>query len=150
MSSETDQALIRLKEKWPNMDHPILISLASRLEDGQWVTKHGTVEKFLIDRGRPFVGIARPSGYRGGSASAFENAYASAIGASDCRGVYVEGLTLHHREQKLRHHAWLTTDGVHAIERTWTTEATEFHYFGIIIPSLVFMHAIGHGIFAVS
>lgn len=54
------------------------------------------------------------------------------MAALDSRATYVEGLAT--GPAGLIHHAWLTTDAVHAIDSTWPNPDSA-SYFGIIFPS---------------
>ena len=65
---------------------------------------------------RPFEPIARPKGYR--KKKDKECFYNAAMFAIDKRGRYVEGYG-QSVGGLMVHHAWITLDGVHAIEVTW-------------------------------
>jgi hypothetical protein len=82
----------------------------------------------LIERGKVFTPIKRPKGYRKRrDRECFMNA---ALLAIDRRGIYVEGLACSSLFPKLAaHHAWITLDGVHAIDPTWAEPGT--FYLGI-------------------
>jgi hypothetical protein len=82
----------------------------------------------LIERGKFFEPIKRPKGYRKRADKAcFTNA---ALLACDGRGTYVEGLACSSSSPGLAvHHAWITLDGVHAIETTWQEPGAS--YFGV-------------------
>jgi hypothetical protein len=58
----------------------------------------------------------------------------AAILAMGDRGTYVEGFALN--GLYLAHHAWITLDGVHAIDPTWRAAST-CCYFGIQFPTKV-------------
>jgi hypothetical protein len=87
-------------------------------------------KRILLEHGRPFAGIARPKGYRRQWAlkSCYRNAAELAIRG---RGTYVEGLaTLSHDSTLLLPHAWITVDGMDAIDQTWP-RGENYEYFGI-------------------
>jgi hypothetical protein len=82
--------------------------------------------KLLVgDAGREFIPATRPKGYRKGrDKHCFGNAGELALFG---RGRYVEGFAMDD-EAGWIHHAWLTLDGIHAIETTWSEPA--MFYFG--------------------
>jgi hypothetical protein len=107
--------------------------LAGVFELGGLVTSSGAVERLVIERGRPFVGI-KGHGLklqRDSSANAFLNASRSSLRG---KGVYVEGFALKPGKKEPIHHAWLAVDEMHAVEATWPEEANRCEYFGIVIP----------------
>jgi hypothetical protein len=85
-------------------------------------------ERAVISRGRPFIGIERPKGYRHQRAikQCFWNAADAAMRG---RGTYVEGFVVTPDDWWPFHHAWLTLDGQHAIDQT-LPDAPKCHYFG--------------------
>jgi hypothetical protein len=90
-----------------------------------------TVEEAVLKYGRGYIGIERPKGFRGQRArgQCFANAADTALRG---RGQYVEGYALN-RPDHLRmifHHAWITVDGVHAIDQT-LADAPAHDYFGV-------------------
>ncbi len=92
---------------------------------------HRTVEEAVLKYGRGYIGIERPKGFRHQRAreKCFMN---SADAALRGRGKYVEGYALN-RPDHLRmifHHAWITVDGIHAIDQT-LPDPTAHDYFGI-------------------
>jgi hypothetical protein len=87
-------------------------------------------ELAVISRGKPFIGIERPKGYRHQRAikQCFWNA---ADAAMEGRGTYVEGFVITPADSSWPiHHAWLTLDGQHAIDQTYPN-APKCYYFGI-------------------
>jgi hypothetical protein len=51
-------------------------------------------------------------------------------------GIYVEGFALGPDDRGMAiHHAWITLDGVHAIDVTWRRQASDCHYYGIAFPN---------------
>ena len=86
------------------------------------------VEKAVLAYGRPFIGIARPNGFR---LRAPKNCYmnAAVVAVDQGRGTYVEGLAI--GRGGLMPHAWLTLDGTNAVDITWREPAGECQYFGI-------------------
>jgi hypothetical protein len=88
--------------------------------------------------GRPFVGIARPKGYRQMTRRAcFFNA-GRLVSAE--RGQYCEGFVTTPSGWRWIHHAWVTLDGKHAIDTT-LPYGPESDYFGIVFPIEVFASA---------
>jgi hypothetical protein len=92
---------------------------------------HLTVEEVVLKYGRAYIGIERPKGFRRQRARehCFMNAADAALRG---RGQYVEGYALN-RPDHLRmifHHAWITVDGVHAIDQT-LADAPAHDYFGV-------------------
>lgn len=80
---------------------------------------------------RPFEPMARPKSYRKRANN--ECFYNSAMLTIEKRGRYVEGCA-----QSIAgimvHHAWITLDGVHAIETTWKEPGAS--YLGIEVDSV--------------
>jgi hypothetical protein len=105
--------------------HPVAKELSRR------VTAHFgniKVEKAVLEHGRPFTWVGRPKGYR---QCAIKNCFANAgILASSERGIYVEGFAMK-PGNVLFHHAWITLDGVHAIDVTLRACTPDVVYFGI-------------------
>jgi len=85
----------------------------------------------VLDHGRPFVGVGRPKGFRKrADRQCFYNAWSSAIRGG---GEYVEGYALPNNDWGTPvHHAWITLDGVHAIDQTWRVPGQA--YIGIQFP----------------
>jgi hypothetical protein len=84
----------------------------------------------VIDHGRPYVGIGRPKCYRKRADKAcFFNA---ADLAMQDRGTYVEGYASFGGGFPI-YHAWITLDGVHAIDPTWRCPADR--YVGVAFPA---------------
>jgi hypothetical protein len=85
------------------------------------------VENVVLKHGRPFIWTERPSGYRRRAIKrCFVNAGKLAF---EKRGVYVEGFAMAGKAGLAFHHAWITLDGLHAIEVTLS--ASNVSYFGI-------------------
>jgi hypothetical protein len=106
------------------LSNPVAIELTKQLEQScsgnPWIE-----EKAVLKAGRTFIGIERPKGFRQmKQARCFDNAGRLALHG---RGTYVEGFVL---ASWPIHHAWLTLDGIHAIDVTMK-DATAYHYFGI-------------------
>src|SRR5262249_40923343 len=102
----------------------------------------------VIDYGHPYVGISRPKGYRKQKAKqCFWNAARLAIYD---RGTYVEGYASGPTLGVALPHAWVTLDGVHAVDVTWDAPA-DFHYVGIAFPKeIVARHCLDEQRYAVS
>jgi hypothetical protein len=101
----------------------------------------------VIDHGRPYIGISRPKGYRHQRRvkECFWNAARLAIGE---RGTYVEGFGTHDDDVRGPiHHAWITLDGVHAIDPTWNIPANKIagmSYVGIAFPTEIVARHMAH------
>jgi hypothetical protein len=94
------------------------------------------IEKLVLEYGCPFVGIARPKGYRQWTRKqCFRNA---ATLADRGQGIYCEGFVISPGSScQPFHHAWITLDGKEAIDVT-LPDAAENLYFGIPFPEKVF------------
>jgi hypothetical protein len=105
-------------------DHPIKSHLL-RTTDNPY---RSCIEAVLLEHGCPFIGIARPKGFR---LRAQKNCYMNAaiVAVDQGRGTYVEGLAI--GRGGLMPHAWLTLDGTNAVDITWREPAGECQYFGI-------------------
>jgi len=85
----------------------------------------------IVDHGRPYIGISRLKGYRKRKdKQCFSNAADLALTE---RGTYVEGYASLPAGGGPIHHAWITLDGVHAIDPTWR-DPVNCHYVGIAFP----------------
>ena len=82
--------------------------------------------------GRPFAGAPRPKGFRQWARKqCFRNA--SKLAQRD-DGTYVEGFCAADGDgQSMFHHAWITIDGIQAIDPT-LPDAERYIYFGVPIP----------------
>jgi hypothetical protein len=97
----------------------------------------------VVENGRPYVGISRPSGYR--KRKARQCFYNAADLALTDRGTYVEGYASSPTSGGPMHHAWVTLDGVHAVDVTWDGPA-DCYYVGIPFPNeIVARHGIDGG-----
>jgi hypothetical protein len=87
----------------------------------------------VVEHGSPYIGIDRPKGYRPRAVKqCFVNAGRLAF---EDRGFYVEGFAMSSLGSPV-HHAWVTLDGVHAIDVTWAN-APAHSYYGIQFPRIV-------------
>jgi hypothetical protein len=86
------------------------------------------VQDAVLKHGYPFIGIKRPKEYR---PRAIKKCFVNA-GDIACRerGIYVEGFAITPIGGTSFHHAWITLDGIHAIDVT-LKNAPECSYFGI-------------------
>jgi hypothetical protein len=102
--------------------------------DGRIVCGNPSIEMLeaLRQRGKEYVAIPRPKGFRHQKEmkECFYNAYTTAMKRREAR--YVEGLAFAPNGTWLPH-AWLTTDGIHAIDQTWNYQEG-IRYFGIQFP----------------
>jgi len=94
----------------------------------------------VLRYGRDYIGVVRPKGLRHQRArqQCFWNA---ADAATQDRGQYVEGFVMHRRHRAPIHHAWLTGDGVRAIDQT-LPDARDYDYLGIPFSNAVLVRAI--------
>lgn len=112
--------------------HPVLAHLRRFTDNGLrrgWFTSGMMAAEAVMIHGQAYVGIDRPKGYRHQRArkQCFMNATSAAI---DGRGAYVEGFAATPDTGVPMLHAWITLDGVHAIDQTWR-DAPSCHYYGI-------------------
>ncbi len=81
--------------------------------------------------------MKRPKGYRKRrDQECFYNAQMLAI---EDRGRYVEGYAQSRHLNMLVHHAWITLDGVHAIDPTWQEPGAK--YIGIEVDTVTLAKA---------
>jgi hypothetical protein len=108
---------------------PVVASLRAQVSASS-LPGNMAVEEAVLHYGRPFIGISRPKGYRQrGVKKCFVNAANLALYRG---GTYVEGFALSPNDRDFPiHHAWITLDGVHAIDVTWRCQASDCHYYGI-------------------
>lgn len=94
-------------------------------------SEHGdsTIERLVLQYGTHFNGIDRPKGMRLGPAkNCFWNSY---NGAGKHDGVlYVEGFAMVRGYPPI-HHAWISLDGIQAIDLTLRDRASETEFYGI-------------------
>lgn len=109
-----------------NATHPVKRALRSIVRKSRGNT---VVERFVLEYGRAFIGIERPSEFPLGK---IKNCYVNAGDlAGDDQGIYVEGFAMSPGTGLPFQHAWLTTDGVSAIDVTLQSPAQNCWYFGI-------------------
>jgi hypothetical protein len=97
------------------------------------------IQYLIGDGGREYTPIKRPKGFRKRSDKfCFWNAAMRMIEDESERAQYVEGFASVHGFTV--HHAWITLDGVHAIETTWKEPGT--FYFGIKFDRKIIAHAV--------
>jgi hypothetical protein len=114
-----------------NDEHPVKQYLLSHVTDAKRREGNTRVEEAVLNHGRPFKGIKRPKGFLlGKKGRCFANA---GYLAYNLLGLYVEGFASPPGQPPV-HHAWVTLDGVHAIDVTFRKPATDCLYFGIPIP----------------
>jgi hypothetical protein len=100
---------------------------------------YAAVHRYVLAYGRAFVGIPRPKGFR--RQRARKRCYMNATRISWATGAtYVEGFAMR-ANMPLFHHAWVTMDGVHAIDQT-LPDAEQYEYFGIPFPPHILAEAI--------
>jgi hypothetical protein len=114
-------------------EHPVKRWLLS------YVSKFGAdggnikVQDAVLKHGYPFIGIKRPKEYRPRARKkCFLNA--GDIASSERRiprPIYVEGFAIRPIGGTPFHHAWITLDGIHAIDVTLRDPAPDCLYFGI-------------------
>ena len=116
------------------LSNPVERELSRRVEQNWVLTIDGTAEKAVLKLGRSYTGIQRPKGYRKGKARrCFFNA--GDLAAQEL-GIYVEGFAFPTLGSRPIHHAWITLDGVHAVDVTWDS-APDCAYFGIAFSGRV-------------
>jgi hypothetical protein len=106
----------------------------------EWEPTDAEPARAVLRFGRPYVGIARPKGFRRQRArkQCFMNAAELALSG---RGAYVEGFaTPALSRSRPVPHAWITLDGEHAIDQTWP-DADRCQYFGIPFSNEVLIKA---------
>jgi hypothetical protein len=104
--------------------NPVARELIRKIQRSGGGTK---VEKAVLKYARPFIGIERPKGFR---QRAQKQCFANAFGLADAkRGFYVEGYALH--DGWLFQHAWITLDGLHAVDVTLRGPVSDYEYFGV-------------------
>jgi hypothetical protein len=123
--------------------HPIRRYLQSALAQHQrWVRLRPDLAEYsaneivamrtVLDRGQPFVGIARPKGFR--HQRRIKDCYSNAGDAAlSERATYVEGWARPPCGLAFSH-AWLTLDGERAFDQT-LCDAEECDYFGVIFTT---------------
>jgi hypothetical protein len=90
-----------------------------------------TVEQAVLKYGRPFIGTERPKRYLlGVKKNCFRNSFY--VAAAE-RGFYVEGYALS-GPGGLFHHAWITIDGIHAVDLTLRGSIPDYQFFGVAFP----------------
>jgi hypothetical protein len=94
-----------------------------------WEPSSAEKARAVLRFGRPFVGIARPKGFR--RQRKLKACYMNAVTMAfrGC-GTYVEGFARSGSSGIVTDHAWITLDGEHAIDQTWP-DADKCQYFGI-------------------
>jgi hypothetical protein len=119
-------------------ENPVARQLTRKIEGMRRVDIESNlkVEEVVLKYGRPFTAVNRPKGFRlGAKKECFLNSY---YAADKGQGVYVEGYGL--IEDWLFQHAWITLDGLHAVDVTLRGSVSGYQFFGIPIP-LVIMRA---------
>jgi hypothetical protein len=117
--------------------HPVKAALLARIAKSCGNT---IVEKAILHHGRPFIGVDRPKHFRLGKIKeCFVNA---GVLADAGRGIYVEGFITTPVHSIPIHHAWITLDGVHAVDVTLREPAPNCSYFGIPFSSEVLQSAL--------
>jgi hypothetical protein len=101
----------------------------------------GRLVRALEKRGKEYKGIERPKYFRRQwkQGECFYNA-AEIVFKNPC-ATYVEGVAYHTVDLGF-HHAWVTIDGVHAIDQTWPKPGIV--YVGIDVPTDQLLEALRH------
>jgi hypothetical protein len=120
-----------------NVAHPVARLLKAKIDAGLRLDGNVQVEDAVFRYGRPFIGMARPKQFRPRAIKrCFDNAGNL---ASEERGIYVEGFAMRLDDRGYPfHHAWITVDGVHAIDVTLRDVGPDVSYFGIPFSPRVF------------
>ena len=117
--------------------HPVERALLSLVSTSGGNT---IVESTVLEHGRPFIGMKRPKNYR---PRAIKECFSNAGNlACEERGVYVEGFVIVPNLGGLTHHAWITIDGIYAIDVTLRSHIPDCLYFGIPFSLEVLRQAI--------
>lgn len=112
-------------------EHPIKKYLLSHVTDGMRRGGNVRVEEAVLNHGRPFIGVERPTGY---PLRKRKQCFANAgYLAYNSLGLYVEGFVSSPGQPPV-HHAWVTLDGVNAIDVTLREPPTDCLYFGVPFP----------------
>jgi hypothetical protein len=109
--------------------HPVVDYLERRISQVGDRGGKVIVEEAVLKHGRQFTAIERPKEFRLG---ALKRCFANA-GDVACRekGIYVEGFVISSQTVFPIHHAWITLDGIHAIDVTLRGAVQNYSYFGI-------------------
>jgi hypothetical protein len=108
-------------------ENPAVRELVRKIEGARRFGGNTKVEEAVLKYGLPFIGVARPKGYRlRRKKECFLNSYYT---ADKELGFYVEGYALH--RDLLFQHAWITLDGLHAVDVTLRGPISDYHFFGI-------------------
>jgi hypothetical protein len=108
-------------------ENPVARALVHQMEVARRLDGNSDVEELVLKYGLPFIGTARPRGYRlRRKKECFLNSY---YAADEGLGFYVEGYALH--KDLLFQHAWITLDGLHALDVTLRGPISDYRYFGI-------------------
>jgi hypothetical protein len=87
-----------------------------------------TVEQIVLEHGAPFTGVDRPRGMRlGPIKNCYRNSYK---GATSNDMLYVEGFAMVDDRPPF-HHAWISPDGITAIDLTLRRPPSRVRFFGI-------------------
>jgi hypothetical protein len=116
-------------------ENPVARQLVRKIEGMRRVDIESNlkVEEVVLKYGRPFTAVDRPKGFRlGAKKECFLNSY---YAADKGQGFYVEGYGLY--EDWLFQHAWITLDGLHAVDVTLRGSVSGYHFFGIPIPLVI-------------
>jgi hypothetical protein len=108
-------------------ENPVARQLGRKIEGFRRVDIDSNlkVEELVLKYGRPFISVDRPKGFRlGAKKECFLNSY---YAADKGQGFYVEGYGLH--EDWLFHHAWITLDGLHAVDVTLRGSVSGYQFF---------------------
>ena len=132
MAERAEGGMIRFTTQ--KLEHEGLCAIIHRL-DGRVISGNPAKEMIeaLRDRGKEYVAIPRPKGFRHQKEKkeCFYNAYSAAMKRRKVR--YVEGVAFAPSPGIWLPHAWLTMDGVHAIDQTWDYQEG-MRYIGIELP----------------
>src|SRR4051812_26506893 len=87
-----------------------------------------TVERIVLEHGAPFRGVDRPRGIRLGP---IKNCYRNSYLAASRNGMlYVEGFAMV-EDRPPFHHAWISPEGITAIDPTLRRPPSRVRFFGI-------------------
>jgi hypothetical protein len=116
------------------IDPSLPLCLHGQIEEARKLRSWGPLAEAVLRHGRPYIGVPRPKGWRRhAQRQCFRNA---AIVCFKKQCTYVEGFAIGRIDGLLIHHAWVTNDGMHAIDPTWDDAPTSA-YFGIAFSTKV-------------
>jgi hypothetical protein len=88
-------------------------------------------QKLILDAGRPFLKVIKPSPFKGEPKQCFQNCYQALWERPELN--YCEGFAIQDDIPIILSHAWLVNDNMEVIDPTWVEEmSVEVAYFGVV------------------